>query len=59
MKIKKILSFIIIFGFFCTADLAVTKLWGFPLGIMFTFLNTPIIFLIREYVIEKKISTNK
>jgi hypothetical protein len=59
MKIKKILSFIIIFGFFCTADLAVTKLWGFPLGIMFTFLNTPVIFLIREYVIEKKNSTNK
>ena len=54
MKIKKFLSFIIIFGFFCTADLAVTKLWGFPLGIMFTFLNTPVIFLIREYVIEKK-----
>lgn len=59
MKIKKFLSFIIIFGFFCTADLAVTKLWGFLLGIMFTFLNTPVIFLIREYVIEKKISNNK
>jgi len=56
MKINKILSFIFLFAFFGIANIAVSRLWGLPFGILFMFLNLPVIYVIKKYVVEKKVS---